>query len=345
MGFSPDMDGAAHAWVDGWRRVRHAPAVLLAAFVLTFAAAVPFAVVIRSALSGHLGDSLEAAAAASGANWNWWQEFLSQASGLSATFLPRIVGFAATLDSLSALADARRETTALVGLLAGYLTLWTWLQGGIIDRYARQRSTGAHGFAGASTVFFFRFVRLGLMAAAIYWWLFSFVHPWLFDERYVDLTRGLDSERTAFLWRLAAYALFGVVVVAVNLVFDYARVRMVVEDRRSALGGLAAAVRFVRRRPRAVIALWCANALMFLVALSAWSLLAPGVVPAGVLMWLAFAAAQLFILVRLAFKLHFTASQTALFQASLAHARYAATPSPKWPESPLIEAVAYSEPR
>ena len=60
------------------------------------------------------------------------------------------------------------------------------------------------------------------------------------------------------------------------------------------------------------------------------------------MMWLAFllgAAASCWPGWRL--KLHFLASQTALFQASLAHAHYAAAPLPTWPESPAVEAVAY----
>lgn len=180
------MTSVTRAWLDGWRRVRRAPAVLLGVYALTFAAAAPFAVVMRNTLAAHLGGSLEAATAAEGANWNWWQEFVSQASGLGATFTPRIVGFAATLDSLSALFDARVETTALLGLLAGYLALWTWLQGGLIDCYARQRPTRTHGFAAVSSVFFFRFLRLGAMAGVVYWWLFAYLHPWLFDQRYAD---------------------------------------------------------------------------------------------------------------------------------------------------------------
>jgi hypothetical protein len=339
------MAGVMAAWLDGWQRVCRAPAILFGVFALTFVAAVPFAIVIRNALAAHLGNSLEAATAASGANWDWWQEFMSQASGLGATFTPRIVGFAATLDSLSAIADARGETTAILALLAAYLALWTWLQGGIIDRYARQRPTRAFGFAGVSTVFFFRFLRLALIAALAYWWLFSYVHPWLFDGRYADLTRGVENERVAFIWRLAAYGLFGVLVVATNVAFDYARIRMVVEDRRSATGSLVAALRFLLRRPRAAIGLWCANTVAFAGAVALWALLAPGVVPAGARMWLAFLAAQLFVLVRLALKLHFVASQTALFQANLAHARYAAAPLPQWPESPLVEAVTYPEAR
>jgi hypothetical protein len=337
------MAGVTTAWLDGWRRVQRAPALLLGVFALTFAAAVPFAIVMRSALAAHLGNSLESASVAEGANWNWWQEFTSQASGLDVTFTPRIVGFAATLDSLSAILDGRRETTALLGLLAGYLALWTWLQGGVVDRYARQRPIRAHGFAAASGVFFFRFLRLAVMAGIVYGWLFGYLHSWLFDERYVDLTRGFDNERAAFAWRVAMYLVFGVLVAAINLTFDYARIRMVVEDRRSAVGGLAAAVRFILRRPRAVAGLWCVNALVFVAAVAVWALFAPGVVTAGAMTWLAFLAGQLFVLARLALKLHFVSSQTALFQASLAHTRYVATPLPRWPESPMVESVAYPE--
>ena len=57
-------------------------------------------------------------------------------------------------------------------------------------------------------------------------------------------------------------------------------------------------------------------------------------------MWLAFIAGQLYLLARLAIKLHFVASQTALFQSHLAHATYTAAPAPAWPESPAAEAIA-----
>ena len=53
-------------------------------------------------------------------------------------------------------------------------------------------------------------------------------------------------------------------------------------------------------------------------------------------MWLIFVAGQGFIAARLAIKLHFLASQTALFQRSLAHARFvAASARPR--EAPVVE--------
>jgi hypothetical protein len=56
-------------------------------------------------------------------------------------------------------------------------------------------------------------------------------------------------------------------------------------------------------------------------------------------MWAGFLIAQVYLLARLFLKLHMLASQTALFQASLAHAGYTAAPAPVWPESPSAESI------
>ena len=115
------------------------------------------------------------------------------------------------------------------------------------------------------------------------------------------------------------------------MLFDYAKVRLVVEDRRSALAALAAALSFITRNPGAVLGLYALNALVFVLVLAAWALLAPGAGGAGLSMWLAFAISQVYVLARLALKLQFMASQTALFQGRLAHAAYTAAPAPTGP--------------
>jgi len=56
-------------------------------------------------------------------------------------------------------------------------------------------------------------------------------------------------------------------------------------------------------------------------------------------MWVGLAATQLYLLARLVLKLQFIASQTALFQRSLAHAGYTAAPLPLWPDSPAAETI------
>ena len=287
----------------------------------------------------HLGRSMVAGTVADAVDYGWWQEFTSQASGLGATFSPVIIGFAATLGNISGVLEAQRESLPVAGALAGYLLVWTFLSGGILDRYARQRPTRAHGFFAAAGVFFWRFLRLGLVAGAAYWFLFSYVHVWLFDDLYTRLTRDLATERVAFLWHVVLYISFGAALVAVNLWCDYARIRMVVEDRRSVVGALSAALAFVGRHPGRVFGLYALNGLVFLLLLAVWALTAPGAGGVSLSMWLGFAGTQLYLLARLVLKLQFMASQTALFQQSFAHETYTAAPAPAWPESPAAEAI------
>ena len=326
-------------WIDGWRRVFAAPAIVAGVFIMTLLAALPLAITMRGLIEGHLGRSLMADQAADAVNWDWWQEFSSQATGVGVTLTPSIIGFAATLDNISSIVDAQREIVPITSALAVYLVVWLFLSGGIIDRYARQRSTRVHGFFSASGVFFWRFLRLSIVMAAVYWLLFSYVHPWLFAEVFPRMTRDLAVEREAFAWRVGLYAVFGALLVAANVVFDYGKVRIVVEDRRSAIAALAASLAFVGRNPSRVFGLYALNGLAFLVLLAVWAMVAPGAGGAGPAIWLGFAVSQLYVITRLLLKLQFLASETALFQASLAHARYTAAPAPVWPESAAAETI------
>src|SRR6185436_17537034 len=161
------------SWLGGWRRVWQASGMALGLHGLTFVLALPFAMLLRDQIAGQLGSSLAAGAVADGVNNDWWREFTAQATGLGATFTPSIIGFASTLDTVSRVLDARYPPTALMWLLGGYLTLWTFLSGGILDRYARQRPTHAHGFFSASGRLFFRLARLTALGGLVYWFLFA----------------------------------------------------------------------------------------------------------------------------------------------------------------------------
>src|SRR6185369_3407289 len=327
---------------EGWKRVRSAPALLLGVYAITVVLALPLAITMRGLLQTHLGASLAAEGAADGVNYDWWQEFRSQATGIGTTFSPTIIGFAATLDNLSALLDGEREIAPIAGALALYLLAWTFLVGGIIDRYARQRPIRAAGFFAASGVHLFRLLRLAALSGFVYWWLFAYVHPWLFLEWFADPTRTMSVERDVFFWRVALYVLFGALLVVVNVIFDYAKIRIVVEDRRSALGALSAGMRFVWRQRGRVAALYALNGLAFLILIAIWAFVAPGARSGGMTLWLGFVVSQIYVLARLALKLQFLASETALFQSRLAHASYAAGPVPMWPESPSAELLRTS---
>jgi hypothetical protein len=173
----------------------------------------------------------------------------------------------------------------------------------------------------------------------VYAMLFGFVHRTLFGRFYPYLTRDLTVERQAFLIRAALYLVFGIALAAVNLIFDYAKVRVVVEDRRSVVAALGGAVRFIGRNMAASAGLYAADFAMFLLSLAFYAALAPGSGGAGATMWIRFAIGQVYILARLWVKLVFWASETALFQSRFGHAAYVARPQPTWPDSPAADAI------
>jgi len=323
------------AFTEGLGRVRRAPWVVVGLWLSTLVVALPAALVLHGLIAAHLGDSLMADTAARGANYDWWNEFLVQASGIGQTFVPAIIGFAAVLDNVSRLADNRSLAPALAGLVGTQIALSIFLAGGVLERLARDRALGPAAFFSACGVWFVRFLRLGVVAALVYWLLFARLHPWLFETVYPLATHDLPVERTAFGVRVALYLVFTGLVCGVNILFDYAKIRAVVEDRRSMLGALAAGTRFVVRHPAKTLALYAMNVGVYLLVVGIYYLMAPGA-SAGVL---AFALGQLYIVLRVMVRLQFAASQAALFQQKLAHAGYVARPLPAWPDSPAAEAI------
>jgi hypothetical protein len=325
---------------DGMARVWHAPLVLILVYLVTLLTALPMTIMLGSAIDAHLGNSLTSESVATGVNPVWWSEFAQAEPRLAGSFETTIIGFAAALDNLSRLLDPRdRPRPPLFWAGGFYLLLWLFLSGGILDRLARDRPTGSAEFFAACGVFFVRFLRLVPFIAAAYYVLFGLVHPFLFEDVYGALVRDVTVERTAFLWRLVLYVVFAKLLAASIVVFDYARARAVIEDRRSMIGALVASLRFIRRNVWGVASLFLLNGAIFIGVLVLYALVAPGARASGLGLWLGFAVSQLYLAARLWVRLVFFASEVSLFQGRLAHAGYIATRPAIATEPPIVEQI------
>ena len=300
-------------WRDGLSRVFRAPAVWLLLWTLTLATTALPAWFMQGAITTHMGSSLAAERAADGMNLDWLQEFRSTGA-FQRSLRVDVVGGATVMDNTSALLDAGSRPQVLVVTGAVFVLLLWVLTPGCIHRVAKNAPIGAAQFAGTCGRLLLPMLRLNLGAAVVYGALFGAVHMWLFDEVFEQVTRELTVERSAFLLRLACYAAFLLLVGFVNLVADVARVRMVVEGRRSAVAAAAAALSFIGRHLRLTAGAYLLNVLLLGVVLTTYAVAAPGVGTAGWDMWATFAFGQVYLLARLGVKLLFWSSEAAALQ-------------------------------
>lgn len=337
MPSSPSKTPVLGAWLEGWRRVWKAPALSASLLVLTLVMALP----LGAALGGMIENQLGASTSADGPAWNWdagWAaEFAAQAQGLGRTFTHEIIGFGGTLKILSGIADHQPLNRTLTGAAVAYAVVWLFLSGGILDRLARGRAVRAAGFFAACGGYFGRMLRLGAVTGAAYGALFAWLHPYLFATVWDRYTRDMTSERDALALRVGLYLVFALAIGVVSLVADFAKVRMVVEDRRSVIGAIGASARFIRRRPLRTLGLYLLNGLGFVAVLRLWFDAAPS---AWMPVTTAFLVTQLYLLARIWLRLVFLASEVVFFQGELAHASYTARPAHVWPNSASEEAIA-----
>lgn len=313
---------------DGLRRVVRAPMVLVGGAVLTAAVAAPPGLLLADGTEAA-GRRIEAGGPAAGCVPLQWRRF--PAADYAVDGRPCANGAGAVLASLRTLLDGDGPEPALAAVVVSYLAAWTFFSAGAIDRYARDRPTRGAGFFAACGVYGPRLLRLAVVSGLVHWTLFWAARGWIVGAPPPD--GGLPAAA------LVRYLAFGLLLAAVGLVFDYARVRAVVEDRRSMIGALLAGWRFVRRHPVYCAGLYAANGAALAAVVGAWAAFAPYLASTGAAAGWAFAAGQAYLAARLAGRLFFYATEVAYFQSQLAHAGYVAAPAPVWPESASAEAL------
>jgi hypothetical protein len=191
---------------------------------------------------------------------------------------------------------------------------WSFAYGGVLDRFARNRPTRAHGFFAACGAHVLPLIRIALIVALLEASVLALLPP-----------AGASSPLFNTLEALA--------LMIAGAVIAFARIRLVVEDRRSAAGAILAGLRFVRRNPSGILLF----VLFGMVAYGVNDLFAAAAPPGA--LW-----REALLAIRLWLKLVAYASGIALFQSRLAHASYTAAPIVQWPESASAEAITNATP-
>jgi hypothetical protein len=185
---------------SGLRRAGANPKLIAFLWLFNFCMALPFAIVLSEQIESSLGASLVSEKLQKGFDIDWYEEFNYAANGLGKTFSPAVIGVGPFIGNLESWLEGRLfgGYAGIVGLGAGYMIIWAFLLGGVLDYFARgdERLTMERFFS-ASGRYFVRFLMLAVLAGVFYFIVFAFVSP-LLSAMIANVTRDTTVERTVF---------------------------------------------------------------------------------------------------------------------------------------------------
>jgi hypothetical protein len=251
-------------FVKGFLNTGKATRMIVLLLVINIAFSLVLAVPMYQSLKGSFGNSLAGDRMAEGFDYLWWQEYRDDAQGVEKTFAPSIIGKGAILNNLEGLVQLQvfdlPPALLIFGLL--YIILHTFLAGGILSHFRKgnARFSLKSFFQGAGSLF----LRFSLLV--LFSWLFfltiGFGVKGGLDSVLSGIRETAFSEVTPFYMGLAFSAFVFFLFLFIQMVFDYARIKIVLEDSSNVLTSAASAFGFVFRHLGSTLGLFY---LMFLV--------------------------------------------------------------------------------
>lgn len=251
-------------FLKGFRNTGKSVRMVVLLLVINLAFSLLLAVPMYHSLQESLGQSLAGERMTEGFDYLWWEEFRDQAEGVERTFTPSIIGKGAILNNLEGLIQFRVFDLPPIVLVFGflYIILHTFLAGGILYTFQKpDRRFSLKNFFKGAGAHFFRFFLLMLIS----WIFFLFIGKVVKDRLDSILNSVREtafSEITPFYLGLVFSIVVLFLILFIQMVFDYGRIKIVLEERRDVLTAAAGAFRFVFRHPGSTLGLFY---LLFLV--------------------------------------------------------------------------------
>lgn len=205
-------------------------------------------------------------------------------------------------------------TSLLFFLSLLYVCTNTFLAGGFIGIYAKEYPSTFTEFLMDGARYFGKFFRLALVALILYYLFYVFVVDSV-NSSIQSWTQNEASETVPYRYYMIRNAVVLFLVSLLSMIFDYARVRMVVDERTSSLGASIAGARFAFANFPSTYGLY------FLLIVIGFILIVFYAVVESLIpqtsywpLLLLFLVQQFYMLFRLWLKANFYAGQTRLYQ-------------------------------
>lgn len=221
--------------------------MILLLFIINFLISLILGMPMYRTLKNSFGSSMVGERMAKGFDYLWWQEFRDNSQGLELTFRPSIISQGALLDNLEGLVQMQFFALPLSILILGlsYIILHTFLAGGILSVFNQDepKFTIKRFFEGAGT-YLLRFLLLMVIS-----WVF-FLAIGFFLNRALNsilntVAKNALTEVSPFYLGLLFNTVILFFLLFIQMIFDYARIKVVLEDRKDILKSALKAFRFV----------------------------------------------------------------------------------------------------
>jgi len=251
-------------FIKGFTNTRKAARMILLLLIVNLSFSLILALPLYHSLEDSFGNSLVGERMAEGFDYLWWEEFQDEAKGLEETFTPSIIGKGSILNNLEGLLMIRFLDLPTIVLITGllYIILHTFLAGGILSIFNKEevkfslgeffRSAGSH---------FFRFFLLMLLSW-FFFILFPFVSFGILGSILENVRENAFSEVTPFYLGLLFNAVVLFLFLFIQMIFDYGRIKIVLEESRNVLKAAFRAFGFIFRHLGSTLGLFY---LLFLV--------------------------------------------------------------------------------
>ena len=124
-----------------------------------------------------------------------------------------------------------------------YVCVNTFLAGAFVGIYSKNYRSTFPEFLMDGARYFGKFFRIALVSLIVYYLFFAIIVDWLNDSIY-KWTQAGASETVPYAYYMLRNVFVLFVMSGLFMVFDYARIRMVADDRTSAMGSSLAGARF-----------------------------------------------------------------------------------------------------
>ncbi len=322
------------AFQQGLANVNRSKRLVLFVWFVNFALAVLVALPLRNQLDSYIGPTVneEALLQKWDQNWYWSYRTDFEKSQIAQLFNYSVLGdapFVTNLDGVLSGSAVRSIAGFIISvctkfdfsnvgiatlLLLVYTLLSTYFAGGFVAAYAQETAFTLKEFLAKGATYFGRFFRLFLVSLLLYYLFFTFVVSGM-SQDIASWTSNSPSEMTPFVWYMVRNVLAAFLLALFAMWFDYAKIRLVVDDRWSALSAFGSGVKFTFRNFGTTFPLVVLLTVLGALLMMLYSFLEQLIPQTGY--WtilIVFFLAQVYMFFRIWIKASFYGTQTALFQ-------------------------------